>query len=174
MKAVRFHKTGGPEVLVYEDVADPEESHTLGNIDPPRGPTGTVYNFPGRPFGATHELVGLASAIDRSKRKRDSQGLREVPVAYDEVISPEADCPVAKAWLLHARQKSTSKENPNALNWDSEKAGRMPQLCNLGHGLKAAGISSIATPMILSGTYERSIPRLRATTVTCCHRLSAP
>ena len=38
MKAVRFHKTGGPEVLVYEDVADPEESHTLGNIDPPRGP----------------------------------------------------------------------------------------------------------------------------------------
>ena len=24
MKAVRFHKTGGPEVLVYEDVPDPK------------------------------------------------------------------------------------------------------------------------------------------------------
>jgi NADPH2:quinone reductase len=23
MKAARFHKTGGPEVLIYEDVADP-------------------------------------------------------------------------------------------------------------------------------------------------------
>lgn len=40
MQAVRFHQTGGPEVLVYEDVADPtpEAGEVLIRVE-----AGTLY-----------------------------------------------------------------------------------------------------------------------------------
>jgi hypothetical protein len=122
---------------------NPEESHTLGNVDPPRGPTAAFTNFSGRPFGTTHELVGLTPSVDRSKRKRDEAGVREVPVAYDEIISPQADCPVAKAWLLYARKKSTSDDNPHGLNWDSERASDNAPALRFRHGFARADISPI-------------------------------
>jgi hypothetical protein len=122
---------------------NPEESHTLGNVDPPRGPTAAFTNFSGRPFGTTHELVGLTPSVDRSKRKRDEAGVREVPVAYDEIISPQADCPVAKAWLLYARKKSTSDDNPHGLNWDSQRASDNAPALRFRHGFARADISPI-------------------------------
>ena len=122
---------------------NPEESHTLGNVDPPRGPTAAFNNFSGRPFGTTHELVGLTPNVDRSKRERDQAGVREIPIAYNQVISPQADCPIAKAWLLHARKKTISDDNPNGLNWDSENAGDDAPALRFRHGFKSAGISPI-------------------------------
>jgi hypothetical protein len=123
--------------------SDPGESHTLGHVDPPRGPTAAFSNFSGRPFGTTHEIVGLAPAVDRSKRKRDSEGVREIPVGYDEVILSQADCPVAKAWLLHAREKTISDDSPNGLNWDSERAGEDAPALRFRHGFRRGGISPI-------------------------------
>jgi hypothetical protein len=123
---------------------NPEESHTLGNLDPPRGPTAAFNNFSGRPFGTTHELVGLAPALDRSKRKRDDTGVREIPIGYDEVVSPLADCPIARSWLLQARKKTIAYgDNPNGLNWDSERAGANAPASRFRHGFKSAGISPI-------------------------------
>lgn len=122
---------------------NPEESRTLGHLDPPRGPVGVVTNFSGRPFGTTHELVGIEPAQDRTKRKRDNDGIREVPLSYLEATSPEAGCPVAKAWLLKARQKAVSLNNPNGLNWDSQYAGPDAPALKFRHGFKSAGISPI-------------------------------
>jgi hypothetical protein len=121
---------------------NPEESRTLGHVDPPRLPVGSVRNFSGRPFGTTHELTGLDPAADRTKRNRDN--IREIPVKYGEVLSQSAACPPAKSWLLRARQKAISSDkNPNGLNWDSQDASPEAPALEFRHGFLSAGISPI-------------------------------
>jgi hypothetical protein len=122
---------------------NPDESRALGHLDPPRGPVGAVTSVSGRPFGTTHELVGIEPAQDRTKRKRNNDGTREVPLSYLEVTSPEAGCAVAKAWLLEARQTAVSPDNPNGVNWDSEGAGPDAPALKFRHGFASAGVSPI-------------------------------
>jgi hypothetical protein len=115
---------------------NPEESRALGHLDPPLAPAGVMTSGSGRPFGTTHELVGIEPAQARTKRKRDGHGIREVPLSYLEVTSPQAGCPVAKAWLLKARQKADS---PFGMNWDSEGADPDAPALRFRHGFASAG-----------------------------------
>jgi hypothetical protein len=119
---------------------NPEESRTLGHLDPPRLPEARVRNFSARPFGTTHELVGRDPTRDRNKRKRDDRDMREIPLSYLEVTSPEAACAVAKAWLLKARQRGASE---NGIEWDSEAAGDDAPALKFSHGFAWAGMPPI-------------------------------
>ncbi len=121
---------------------NPMESRTLGNIDPPRGPVGSVVNFSASPFGTTHELIGLEPNADRVQRSREDN-TREKPITYDQVITPAAECPVAKAWLLHARQKTQTPDNPNGLWWDSQTAAPEAPALRFRHGFRLAKITPI-------------------------------
>jgi hypothetical protein len=124
---------------------NPEESRTLGHVDPPRLPVGNIRNFSARPFGTTHELTGLDPAVDhsiRTQRKRDPDNIREIPLKYNQVILEPAACPTAKSWLLRARQKAISPNSPFGLNWDSQDAPDAPAL-RFRHGFRSADISPI-------------------------------
>jgi hypothetical protein len=123
---------------------DPEQTRTIGHIDPPRAPRGTLNQdyFTGHPFGTTHELRGLDSTKEKTKRKTEGVGPanHEVPVKYNEVISQGAGCPVAKAWLLHARQRDPES---HGTFWDSADAGPDAPALQFRHGFNKAGTAPI-------------------------------
>jgi hypothetical protein len=126
---------------------NPEQTHTIGHVDPPRAPIGTLnYDyFTGHPFGTTHELRGLDPKVDRTTRNVSmfATGAREEPVTYDAVVSPGAACPVANAWLLNARQEMARAHGGNGTFWDSECAGPDAPALDFKHGFKGAGIAPI-------------------------------
>jgi hypothetical protein len=131
---------------------DPEQTRTLGHLDPPRSPLGTTrqYYFSAHPFGTTHELRGIDPASDRTKRYIPTvEGTvepREHPLPYERVGSPEAACPVANGWLVRARLETeradTAGQNHGSF-WDSNRAGVNAPALQFIHGFKEAGVAAI-------------------------------
>jgi hypothetical protein len=135
---------------------DPEQTHTIGNLDPPRAPRGSLSDdyVTAHPFGTTHELRGLdlaTSAVVRFTNKPvDSEPRREIPASYNQVIEPEAACPIAASWLISARneierrdrQKNPPGEN-HGMRWTSTLSTPNQPALIFRHGFDMAGIAPI-------------------------------
>jgi hypothetical protein len=131
---------------------DPEQTRTLGHLDPPRAPLGTIKQdrFSAHPLGTTHELRGIDSASDRTRRYRPSASgenePREHPLPYESVGSAEAACPVANGWLLRARletERADAAGQNHGSFWNSAMAGANAPALQFVHGFKDAGIAAI-------------------------------
>jgi hypothetical protein len=140
----------GLRVLPFMNT-DVEQTHTIGHVDPPRAPRGTInrYYASGRPFGTTHEARGTgtdpARAVRRTKQTDDGLEV-ETSLSYDEITSAAGTCPQAKNWLTRARGSASLSRT----FWDShdpqtpakESAEGLPSLEFL-HGFKTAGLAAI-------------------------------
>ncbi len=129
---------------------DPEETRTIGHVDPSRPAQGglTRNYFPTRPFGTTHELRGRANGPSDPQRKwRIPPGTttaREIPVDYVETIGAEAGCPAATGWLETARARQLARyPASHSTLWASDDAGERAPGLRFLHGFDAAGISAI-------------------------------
>ncbi|WP_245295845.1 hypothetical protein [Methylobacterium sp. C1] len=119
-------------------VSLPEESHTIGNLDPPRPAAGVLADAQpsGAPFGTTHEMLGLtASGSERHH-------------AYGTLADADITCPRTTGWLRRARQRRAAQQG---LGWDSQDLGP-PESGGEGqdapavrfqHGLPLTGIAPI-------------------------------
>ncbi|GJD46111.1 hypothetical protein AFCDBAGC_3991 [Methylobacterium cerastii] len=120
-----------------------EDSHTIGNLDPPRPAAGVLADAQqsAAPFGTTHELMGL-----------DAPGLeRHHP--YATLADAAIDCPRSDRWLTRAR---LARADRRGNFWDStDLAPRFPQEDSLHenepaarflHGLQLTGIAPITRP----------------------------
>jgi hypothetical protein len=121
IRAVATWLSGIVRVLPFM-VTDPEQTQTIGNLDPPRSPTKNLseYGVSMRPFGTTHELRS-GQQFDSRKRSveaSDDGRHREIPLEYREVVSPDAACPAARNWLSRVRAKKKEKEI-YAIGWDT-------------------------------------------------------
>jgi hypothetical protein len=115
-----------------------EESHTIGNLDPPRPAAGVLADAlpSAAPFGTTHELLGL-----------HAEGL-EQHNPYATLADADISCPLTNQWLMRARDK---KRAQYGLFWDSEDlAPEVPNIVGQGrpaaqflHGLNLTGIAPI-------------------------------
>lgn len=121
-------------------VSLPEESHTIGNLDPPRPAAGVLADAQpsAAPFGTTHELLGLqTTGIERDH-------------AYATLADADIDCPRSDSWLARARARARRREQ-HGLFWDSEDlAPAAPGVPGQGapaarflHGLHLTGIAPI-------------------------------
>jgi hypothetical protein len=93
---------------------DLEQTRTVGHLEALRPTQGTLLQRPSseRPFGTTHELIGLHPP--RS----------EATIDYRLIAShPKAACPPAHGWLLRARRR----EPPHGSLWDSTRLEPLPQ-----------------------------------------------
>ncbi|MDR6873029.1 hypothetical protein J2Y55_004053 [Bosea sp. BE125] len=132
---------------------DPEQTRTIGNLDPPRAPMGSLSNYyvSGRPFGTTHELRGLESNVARPPRKFPNTGKnqsnelsREVPLDYEEIIGPNASCPIAGNWLSAARRVMTIKDpGSSGMYWTSIDSGESAPALQFIHGFSLGGVAAI-------------------------------
>jgi hypothetical protein len=131
---------------------DPEETLTIGNLDPPRSPRGTFrsYGATTKPFGTTHELRRSDKEWQYGKRKMDPKVPgKELPLAYNEIATDNASCPVASHWLSRVRSEKKKRENaPYATGWDSNDLRLIPGKPEDGvpalrfiHGFDLSGIS---------------------------------
>ena len=68
MKAIRIHEDGGPEVLRYEDVPDPERRARRG-----AGLAARRVAQPPRPLGAQGAALGAEAAHPRRRRRRGAR-----------------------------------------------------------------------------------------------------
>lgn len=115
-----------------------EDSHTIGNLDPPRPAAGVLADAQPSvaPFGTTHELLGL-----------DAPGLeRHHP--YATLADAALDCPRANHWLTRARMARTDRRGNF---WDSAElapggAGENGPAARFLHGLQLTGIAPITRP----------------------------
>src|SRR5206468_538379 len=92
---------------------DPEQTQTIGNLDPPRSPRGNLktYGATMRPFGTTHELRASNKTSQRVVRKMSPKFAdKEIPIAYREIMTSEASCPVATRWLSRAKKEKIQAE----------------------------------------------------------------
>jgi hypothetical protein len=131
---------------------EPEQTHTIGHLDPPRAPRGglNTHYFTGHPFGTTHELRGVDPDASRVVRKISvsSASPREIPLTYDEVISSAGACPIARSWLLDARNETERRDrekgvNNHATGWDSAYSAANAPGLEFRHGFHQAGIAPI-------------------------------
>ena len=119
-------------------VTAPEESHTIGNLDPRRPANGLLADAlpSAAPFGTTHELLGLQAA-----------GV-EAHHPYATLADAPIDCPVSNRWLYRAREAQKAQYG---LFWNSETlappepdvAGQGKPAAQILHGLQLTGISPI-------------------------------
>lgn len=134
-------------VLPFQET-DPEQTRTIGNLDPPRAPRGRLRNdyVSARPFGTTHELRGptVPLAFRKQSDGKDGQPRREIPVDYDEISGPAAACPVATGWLSKAREAKV-RDDPasHGTFWRSDGAGDSRPALQFVHGFINAGIAPI-------------------------------
>lgn len=137
---------------------DPEQTQTIGNLDPPRSPRGNLrsYGATMKPFGTTHEMRASDKQSQLTKRKiSEKPPTREIPLKYSEVSGPEATCPVALGWLSRARAEKIKEEaaadgkagKHYATGWDtydlkpSETAFEGFPALRFIHGFDIGGIS---------------------------------
>ncbi len=119
-------------------VSLPEESHTIGNLDPPRPAAGVLADAQpsAAPFGTTHEMLGLAAMGTEPRH------------AYATLADADIDCPRVNRWLTRARQRRAAQRG---LGWDSEDLDPPEPLVNgqgapavqFQHGLPLTGIAPI-------------------------------
>ena len=90
-----------------------EETHTIGNLDPPRPPAGVLADAlpSAAPFGTTHELLGLQTFGE--ERHNPYATLADAPI----------DCPLSNDWLASAR---AARADQDGLFWDSEVLAPAP------------------------------------------------
>ena len=83
-----------------------EDSHTIGNLDPPRPPAGVLADAlpSAAPYGTTHELLG--SKVFGAERHNPYATLADAPL----------DCPSTTDWLSRARR---ARADQDGLFWDS-------------------------------------------------------
>ena len=115
-----------------------EESHTIGNLDPPRPAGGVLADAvaPAAPFGTTHELQGYHQA-----------GI-EPHHPYATLADAPLDCPLSNRWLIRAR---AAQKAQYGLFWDSDILGpEEPHVVGQGkpaaqflHGLQLTGMAPI-------------------------------
>ena len=115
-----------------------EESHTIGNLDPPRPAGGVLADAvaPVAPFGTTHELQGYHQA-----------GI-EPHHPYATLADAPLDCPLSNRWLIRAR---AAQKAQYGLFWDSDILGpEEPHVVGQGkpaaqflHGLQLTGMAPI-------------------------------
>ncbi len=115
-----------------------EESHTIGNLDPPRPAAGVLADAlpSAAPFGTTHELLGL--------HKPGSEKHNPYATLADAAI----DCPVSRDWLTRARER---RKDQYGMFWDSEDlappaagaTGQGAPTARFLHGLQLSGIAPI-------------------------------
>ena len=118
--------------------SDVEESHTIGNLDPPRPPAGVLADAlpSAAPFGTTHELLGLHTFGEEKHHP------------YATLADAPIDCPPTNLWLTRARQ---ARADQDGMFWDSEDlAPEVPGTVGQGepsarflHGLPLAGTAPI-------------------------------
>ena len=83
-----------------------EDSHTIGNLDPPRPPGGVLADAlpSAAPYGTTHEMLGLLNfGVEHHH-------------PYATLADAPIDCPVTDGWLTRARRARADQEG---LFWDS-------------------------------------------------------
>jgi hypothetical protein len=115
-----------------------EDSHTIGNLDPPRPAAGVLADAQpsAAPFGTTHELLGL-----------NDPGLeRHHP--YATLADAALDCPRSDRWLTRAR---TARVDRRGNFWDSAAlapggSGENGPAARFLHGLQLTGIAPITRP----------------------------
>ncbi|WP_375407681.1 hypothetical protein [uncultured Methylobacterium sp.] len=115
-----------------------EQSHTIGNLDPPRPAAGLLADAldSAAPFGTTHELLCLNSTGAGAYHP------------YATLADAPIDCPVTNHWLTRAR---TQRRDQNGLLWDSEDlapsvsgvTGQGRPAAQFLHGLHLTGIAPI-------------------------------
>jgi hypothetical protein len=103
---------------------DIEQTHTIGQLDPPRSAVGITSStgFSGRPFGATHELVGWDADAPSARRTApldDGSGVKELTLGYGDVVLDEARCPRAEHWLSSARAARLAETKASSVRWDA-------------------------------------------------------
>lgn len=116
----------------------PEESHTIGNLDPPRPAAGVLADAQpsGAPFGTTHEMLGLAATGAEPRH------------AYGTLADADITCPRTNRWLTRSRQRQAAQ---NGLGWDSQDLappeagidGQGSPAVRFQHGLPLTGIAPI-------------------------------
>ena len=115
-----------------------EDTHTIGNLDPPRPPAGVLADAlpSAAPFGTTHEMLGLHTF--GAERHHPYATLADAPL----------DCPATDLWLTRARG---ARADQDGLFWDSAELAAatsgtrgegMPTVRFL-HGLPLAGSAPI-------------------------------
>ncbi|TXN73996.1 hypothetical protein FV228_06855 [Methylobacterium sp. WL18] len=112
-----------------------EDSHTIGNLDPPRPAAGVLADAQpsAAPFGTTHELLGL-----------DASGLeRHHP--YATLADAALDCPRSDHWLTRAR---LARADRRGNFWDSAdlapgRPGEHGPAARFLHGLQLTGMAPI-------------------------------
>ncbi|WP_267359568.1 MULTISPECIES: hypothetical protein [unclassified Methylobacterium] len=115
-----------------------EDSHTIGNLDPPRPAAGVLADAQpsAAPFGTTHELLGL-----------NDPGLeRHHP--YATLADAALDCPRSDRWLTRARMARADRRGNF---WDSAAlapggSGENGPAARFLHGLQLTGIAPITRP----------------------------
>jgi hypothetical protein len=147
---------------------DPQQTRTIGNLDPPRAPYGQLkdYYVSGRPFGTTHELRANDKLSHRAPRFWTKKaphfwepevpcaekrfGCAEAPLDYKNVVGSRSTCPVAQNWLSRARNEKKKSDHGNREFWDSRdlkisnadpKMG-VPAL-RFTHGYDVSGVAAI-------------------------------
>lgn len=115
-----------------------EDSHTIGNLDPPRPAAGVLADAQpsAAPFGTTHELLGLnAPGLERHH-------------AYATLADAALDCPRSDHWLTRARMARAARRG---YFWDSAdlvpgRSGESGPAARFLHGLQLTGIAPITRP----------------------------
>jgi len=121
-------------------VSLPEESHTIGNLDPPRPAAGVLADaqLSAAPFGTTHEMLGLAAMSTEAQHP------------YGTLADADIDCPRADRWLSRARRRRASQ---GGQGWDSADLappesgldGQGAPAVRFQHGLPLTGIAPITS-----------------------------
>ncbi len=115
-----------------------EESHTIGNLDPPRPAAGVLADAlpTASPFGTTHEMQGYHEVG------------HEAYHPYATLADADIDCPLSNRWLSRAR---AAQKHQYGLFWDSSiLAAAEPGIRGQGkpaaqflHGLQLTGMAPI-------------------------------
>ena len=130
---------------------DLEQTRTIGNLDPPRAPRGTLrqYYASGRPFGTTHELRSNDASAGTAARRytvTEHGRLTETTLDYSQITAKEGTCPSAANWLTRARGLGVG----DGTFWDSAEmklssggARDGPPALHFLHGFQTAGMAAI-------------------------------
>ncbi|TXN21491.1 hypothetical protein FV217_14430 [Methylobacterium sp. WL9] len=115
-----------------------EDSHTIGNLDPPRPAAGVLADAQrsAAPFGTTHELLGLHAS--GAEKHHPYATLADAPIP----------CPPTNRWLTRARAAQAGQFGSF---WDSETLapaergvrGQGGPAAEFLHGLHFTGIAPI-------------------------------